>query len=167
MEIKFNVKIVTDGACSGNPGSGGWAAILQCNGREMLVSGNAEFTTNNRMELQAVLEGLRALHCPCNVVVATDSAYIANQANGGWVRRWGEAGWKTASNKPVKNRDLWEAIAKEMKRHSVTFEKVRGHAGNLDNERADKEACKLRDEAKRGSFTPIRKVYMTNMQDAK
>jgi len=159
------VRIITDGACSGNPGPGGWACILQCRNGELIVSGNSRETTNNRMELQAVLIGLQSLQRPCAVTIESDSAYIVNQANGGYIRKWGENGWRNASNQPVKNRDLWEMIAKEMKKHNVTFKKVKGHAGHIDNERADKEACVLRDMAKAGNFVSFRKTL--TKRDAK
>ncbi len=151
-----DVIVVTDGACSGNPGPGGWASILQCEGgHEMVVSGNEVNTTNNRMELIAVINGLKELRYPCNVVILTDSAYVANMANGGWIRRWGEKGWSTASNKPVKNRDLWETLAALMKVHTVKFEKVHGHSGHMLNERADAIAKQQAEIAKNlGTFTP-------------
>lgn len=134
-----DVIIATDGACSGNPGPGGWGAILLCKGgHEREISGRAAATTNNRMELTAVLEGLKQLRFPCNVVIITDSAYIANQGNGGWIQKWQQKGWKTAANKPVANKDLWEQIAAIVnKQLSVKFEKVNGHSGHYWNERAD------------------------------
>jgi len=147
-----HVMIITDGACSGNPGPGGWAAILQYKNVEMVIGGNAVDTTNNRMELQAVLSGLQSLKCPCEVSVITDSAYIANTGNGGWIRKWEENDWKKASNKPVKNVDLWTEIAKLMKTHQVKFQKVQGHAGNYLNERADAAAVQMRDQAKAGKI---------------
>lgn len=170
----MNIVIYTDGACSGNPGPGGWAAILKCEGQlkgkdaELVVGGNAKQTTNNRMELQAVLYALQSLQRPCNVTIFCDSAYVVNQAMGGWVQHWGENGWLTASNKPVKNQDLWQLLASEMKKHeSVTFKKVQGHAGNEDNERADKEACRFRDMAKADNLVSFQKRYTVTNRGAK
>ena len=143
-----SVIIATDGACSGNPGPGGWSAILLCKGKELEISGRDTNTTNNRMELKAVLEGLKQLRYPCDVIVVTDSAYIANQGNGGWIQRWQQKGWRTASNKPVANRDLWEKIAELISNQlSVKFEKVNGHSGHYLNERCDKLAVAERDRA--------------------
>ena len=148
-----HVIVFTDGSCSGNPGPGGWAAILQYNHRELVIGGNAADTTNNRMELQAVIAALEALKFPCAVSINTDSAYIANTGNGGWIRKWKQAGWKTASNKPVANKDLWERIAQLSQIHEVRFQKVIGHAGNYFNERADTEARAMCDSAKSGKIT--------------
>ena len=156
-----HVIIITDGACSGNPGPGGWAAILQYQNRELVIGGNAADTTNNRMELQAVIAGLEALRFPCEVSVITDSAYVANTGNGGWIHKWQKAGWKTASNKPVKNIDLWQRVAELASIHNVRFQKVQGHAGHYLNERADVEAVRLRDQAKSGKI-----VHKINLHEA-
>ena len=134
------VKIYTDGSCSGNPGPGGWAAVLIHGQHDREISGSEKATTNNRMELKAVVESLRALKKPCRAVVHTDSAYIANAFNDGWIENWIRRGWKTASKKPVKNRDLWEELLESMEIHDVSFVKVRGHADDVLNNRVDELA---------------------------
>lgn len=134
------VEIWTDGACSGNPGPGGWAAVLRCGGVTRELSGGDPATTNNRMELTAVLEGLRALTRPVAVTVVVDSSYVERGFTDGWVERWRRNGWRTAGRQPVKNRDLWEALAVEVAHHRVTWRRVKGHAGNGLNERADELA---------------------------
>jgi len=143
-----NVIIATDGACSGNPGPGGWAALLKSGNSEMMLSGNAASTTNNRMELRAVVRGLKALHWPCTVEILTDSAYIVDQINGGYLDQWAANDWKKTDGKPVQNRDLWIALKNQLGIHTVTFTKVKGHSGNALNERVDKEAVSQRDLAK-------------------
>lgn len=131
------VEIYTDGACSGNPGPGGWGAILRYNGHEKELSGGvAAETTNNRMEMQAVIEGLRALKRRSRVKLYTDSQYV-KQGIEDWLEGWKAKGWKTASKKPVKNQDLWMEIDSLIGQHDVTFHWVRGHDGNPENERAD------------------------------
>lgn len=132
-----SITIYTDGACSGNPGPGGWAGILMFGAHERLVSGGEKETTNNRMELRAVVESLRALKEPCRVLLHSDSAYIVNAFNDGWIDNWIRRGWKTAGKKPVKNRDLWEALLTLMEDHDVQFVKVKGHADNDLNNRVD------------------------------
>jgi ribonuclease HI len=139
------VTIWTDGACSGNPGPGGWAAILVWNGHERELSGGDRETTNNRMELMGPLEGLRALSRPSTVVVKTDSAYLQRAFTDGWLARWKRNGWQTSARKPVANRDLWELLDELVGRHSVTFERVKGHAGVEMNERADQLAVAARE----------------------
>ena len=134
---KKHVTLYTDGACSGNPGPGGWGALLQFGDQEKTIKGAERETTNNRMELMAVIEGLRALKEPCRVAVHTDSAYIVNAFEQDWISNWKRRGWKTASKKPVKNRDLWEALLREMERHDVTFVKVKGHADDALNNYVD------------------------------
>jgi ribonuclease HI len=134
------VKIYTDGSCSGNPGPGGWAAVLFHGGLDREISGSEKETTNNRMELRAVVESLRALKKPCRAIVHTDSAYIANAFNDGWIKNWIKRGWKTASKKPVKNRDLWEDLLESMEIHDVEFVKVKGHANDALNNRVDELA---------------------------
>ena len=143
----FKVTLTTDGACSGNPGPGGWCAILQCKGREKVLTGHNVFTTNNRMELTAIVEGLKALRSPCEVEVLTDSAYIVNQVNGGYLDKWIANAWRTADGKPVANLSLWDEIARMRKMHVLTFVKVKGHAGHPLNQRADAEAVRQRDIA--------------------
>lgn len=141
-----HVTIYTDGACSGNPGPGGWAALLLFNGRERVLTGAEKDTTNNRMELAAVVESLRVLKEPCSVAVHTDSAYIANAFNDGWIDNWQRRGWMTAGKKPVKNQDLWKDLLRLMAQHEVTFVKVKGHADDELNNRVDRlavEAVKL------------------------
>lgn len=135
--------IYTDGACSGNPGRGGWAAILQCDGREKEISGSAPETTNNRMELTAAIEALRALKIkPCEVTLYSDSAYVINAFQQGWLSSWKKNGWKRGprKNEPVSNIDLWKELDDLQSRHNVTWKKVEGHAGNELNERVDQLA---------------------------
>lgn len=134
------VILYTDGACSGNPGPGGWAALLRWNDREVTLSGREDATTNNRMELRAVVEGLRRLEHPCRVAVHTDSAYVANALNQGWLARWKRNGWRTAAGHAVLNRDLWEELDRQMARHDVRFVKVKGHADDALNVRVDRLA---------------------------
>ena len=144
---KPHVVIYTDGACSGNPGPGGWAALLRYGRHEKLLTGAASRTTNNRMELRAAVEALRALKRPCKVDVYTDSQYL-RQGITEWLPQWQARGWRTASKKPVKNQDLWRALVEEVKKHEVTWHWVEGHAGNPDNERVDRAARKaLREQA--------------------
>ncbi|MEM8557843.1 MAG: ribonuclease HI [Bacteroidota bacterium] len=131
------VTIYTDGSCSGNPGPGGWAAILLYGAHERTLDGGEPLTTNNRMELQAVVEALRALTEPVHAHVHTDSAYIVNAFAQRWIDGWQRRGWKTAGKKPVKNQDLWQALLAEMERHTVEFAKVKGHADDALNNRAD------------------------------
>ena len=143
---KKHITIYTDGSCSGNPGPGGWAALLIYSGSERVITGAEKLTTNNRMELAAVVESLRVLKEPCNVRVFTDSAYIANAFNDNWIDAWIGRGWKTASKKPVKNQDLWKDMLSLMEKHEVEFVKVKGHADDELNNRVDGlavEAMKL------------------------
>ena len=130
------VEIFTDGACSGNPGPGGWGAILRFKDREKELSGGAQETTNNRMELQAAIEGLRALKRPMRVAIHTDSTYVRNGITM-WIANWKRNGWKTAAKKPVKNVDLWQALDDVLIGHHVDWHWVKGHAGHPENERAD------------------------------
>ena len=132
----MNIDIFTDGACSGNPGPGGWGAILRANGHEKELSGGDPATTNNRMEMTAVIEGLRALKQPSTVTIHTDSRYVMDGAEK-WIKGWKAKGWKTADKKPVKNEDLWRALDDEIARHQVSWRWVRGHNGHPENERAD------------------------------
>jgi ribonuclease HI len=130
------VDIFTDGACSGNPGPGGWAAILRAGASEKEISGGEIATTNNRMELMAVINGLNALTAPSEVTVHTDSRYVMDGATQ-WLKRWKANGWKTSDKKPVKNDDLWRALEVAAVRHKLQWRWVRGHDGHLENERAD------------------------------
>jgi ribonuclease HI len=135
-----NVQIYTDGACSGNPGAGGYAAILMCNGKTRVISGAKQNTTNNQMELMAVIEGLNALNKPCIVEIFSDSAYVVNAFNQGWIEMWIKNGWRTSSRKAVQNVDLWKRLIELTKTHIVTFHKVKGHADNKFNNRCDELA---------------------------
>ena len=130
------VEIFTDGACSGNPGPGGWGAILRFKDREKELSGGAQETTNNRMELQAAIEGLRALKRPMRVAIHTDSTYVMDGITK-WIVNWKRNGWKTAAKKRVKNVDLWQALDGVLIGHDVEWHWVKGHAGHPENERAD------------------------------
>ena len=133
---KPRVDIFTDGACSGNPGPGGWAAILRSGEHEREISGGDAATTNNRMELQAVIEGLGALRKPSAVTIHTDSRYVMDGVTK-WLPRWKANGWKTADKKPVKNDALWRALEAALERHETHWRWVRGHSGHVENDRAD------------------------------
>ena len=133
------IQIYTDGACSGNPGPGGWGALLIWNGHEKELSGGDPETTNNRMELKAAIEALNALKKPSVVDLHTDSTYVQKGIQE-WLAGWKAREWKTASKKPVKNQDLWQALDEAVARHDVTFHWVKGHAGHPENERADQLA---------------------------
>ena len=135
-----HVIIYTDGSCSGNPGPGGWAAVLKYGPHERVVTGAAPETTNNRMELRAALEALRALKEPCRVSLHTDSAYLVRAFNEGWLDNWQRKGWRTASKKPVENKDLWEGLLEQAARHHITWIKVKGHADDPLNNRVDELA---------------------------
>lgn len=130
------VEIFTDGACLGNPGPGGWGAILRWRGKEKELSGAVPLTTNNRMELTAAIEALTALKRPCNVRVSSDSTYLRDGITR-WVRTWLRNGWKAADRRPVRNRDLWEQLVQTMEPHQIDWVWVRGHSGHAENERAD------------------------------
>jgi ribonuclease HI len=134
-----HVMIFTDGACSGNPGPGGWGAVLISKGREKEIFGGELATTNNRMELMAAIQALEALTRPCKVELHTDSKYV-QQGIGQWIHSWKARGWKTADNKPVKNEDLWRRLDEARQRHDVQWRWVKGHAGHELNERADELA---------------------------
>lgn len=133
------VEVYTDGACLGNPGPGGWAALLRWRGREKLLSGGADATTNNRMELLAAIMGLEALTRASTVVVTTDSQYV-RQGIESWAAKWRANGWRTAGRQPVKNRDLWERLLTAGTRHAIRWDWVRGHSGHPENERVDRAA---------------------------
>ena len=130
------VEIFTDGACRGNPGPGGWGAVLRYGGHEKLLYGRSSDTTNNRMELTAAIEALEALRRPCRVRLSTDSTYVKNGITQ-WIEGWKRKGWKTRNGKPVKNVDLWRRLDRAASPHRVEWVWVRGHAGHEDNERAD------------------------------
>jgi ribonuclease HI len=133
------VEIFTDGACSGNPGPGGWGAILRFNGNTRELSGGEPATTNNRMELLAAISALNALKEPCIVDLHTDSNYVKDGISG-WIHGWKKNGWKTASKQPVKNAELWQALDEATHRHKIRWHWVKGHAGHVENERADELA---------------------------
>ena len=130
------VEIFTDGACSGNPGPGGWGAILRYRGTEKELSGAEPLTTNNRMEMMAAIMALEALRRPSDVCLSTDSLYLKDGITR-WIHNWKRNGWRTSDKKPVKNTDLWQRLDSALKRHRVAFEWVRGHAGHPENTRAD------------------------------
>ena len=133
------VEIYTDGACKGNPGKGGWGALLRMGEHEKELSGSDPATTNNRMEMMAVLQALKALREPCAVKLHTDSRYVIDGMTK-WMFGWIKKGWKTADNKPVKNEDLWRALSDAAKGHKIDWIWVKGHAGHIENERVDKLA---------------------------
>ena len=133
------VEMFTDGACSGNPGPGGWGAILRYKTVEKELSGYSPSTTNNRMELTAVVEGLRAMKEPCHLIIYTDSRYLKDGITG-WIHKWKKNGWKTSTKTPVKNQDLWEALDEAAQMHTIEWRWIRGHAGHPENERADQLA---------------------------
>jgi ribonuclease HI len=133
---KSRVEIFCDGACSGNPGPGGYGAILRCGGREKEISGWAHDTTNNRMELTAVIEALRQLTRPCLITITTDSQYVVKGMTE-WIDGWQRNGWRNSKKEQVLNRDLWEVLLEASRQHSITWKWVRGHAGHAENERCD------------------------------
>jgi ribonuclease HI len=134
-----HVEIATDGACKGNPGPGGWGAVIRMGEREKDVSGGEPHTTNNRMELMAAISGLNTLTRPCRVTLSTDSRYVMDGLTK-WIHGWQRNGWKTADKKPVKNADLWQALLDAAKPHRIEWVWVKGHAGHPENERADRLA---------------------------
>ncbi len=134
------VEIYTDGACSGNPGPGGWGTILIYNKHEKEMSGGEAQTTNNRMELTAVIKGLSALKEPCEVTITTDSKYVCDAINQGWLKKWVDNNWRKADKKPVLNIDLWEQLLLLLGKHKTTFVWVKGHNDHPQNERCDKLA---------------------------
>jgi ribonuclease HI len=141
------VEIATDGACKGNPGPGGWGALLRMGATEKELSGGETLTTNNRMELTAAIRGLEALKKPCEVTLSTDSRYVMDGLTK-WIHGWQKNGWKTADKKPVKNADLWQELLAAVKPHRVKWLWVKGHAGHPDNERADRLASDAADAAR-------------------
>lgn len=134
------VTIYTDGACSGNPGPGGWGTILMCKNASKEISGGSKNTTNNIMEITAVIEGLKLLKYPCKVTLYSDSAYVVNAFNQGWIYNWVKKNWKTAGNEPVKNKELWQKLYNLTKVHEVKFIKVKGHSDNEFNNKCDELA---------------------------
>lgn len=135
-----DVVIYTDGACSGNPGPGGWGSILMCKGKKKEISGACKNTTNNIMEITAVIEALKLLKYECNVKIYSDSAYVVNAFNQNWIYGWMRKGWVNSSKEPVKNRELWEELYSLTKQHNVEFIKVKGHSDNEYNNRCDELA---------------------------
>ena len=141
------VQAFTDGACSGNPGPGGWGAVLQFGDRERELYGGADDTTNNRMELTAAIEALKALKEPCEVALTTDSTYVKDGITQ-WLVNWKKNGWKTAARKPVKNQDLWQQLDDQASRHRIEWRWVKGHSGHPENERADALANRGMDDVR-------------------
>ena len=142
------VVVHTDGACSGNPGPGGWGAILDCNGTRKELSGGEKLTTNNRMELMGAIAALEALNRPCTVEMHVDSSYVKDGITK-WIHGWKNNGWKTADKKPVKNAELWQRLEAALGRHTISWHWVKGHSGHAENERAD--------ELARAGMAPYRK----------
>ena len=134
------VEIFTDGACQGNPGPGGWAAVLRYGGREKEISGGEHATTNNRMELTGVIEALKTLKEPCEVLLYSDSKYVCDAIEKGWAKSWKRNNWRKSDKKPALNSDLWDTLLTLLDRHSVTVKWIKGHAGHPENERCDRMA---------------------------
>jgi ribonuclease HI len=143
--VSAEAEIYTDGACRGNPGPGGWAAVLRYKGHEKVIYGAEPLTTNNRMELMAAISGLETLQRPCRVRLTTDSQYVQKGVTE-WLANWKRNGWKTAAKKPVKNADLWQRLDAASAEHEIHWEWVRGHSGHSENELADELANKAIDE---------------------
>ena len=135
--MRKQVELFTDGACSGNPGPGGWGAILRFGTKQKELSGGEKHTTNNRMELTAVIEGLLALKEPCNVILTTDSKYVADGIGRGWAANWKKNGWRKADKKPALNPDLWDELLRLCDIHTLSINWIKGHAGHTENERCD------------------------------
>lgn len=142
QKCKEKVKLYTDGSCKGNPGAGGWGAILEYKGADFEMSGGEAETTNNRMEITAVIEGLRALKRPCSVDVYSDSKYVVDAINLGWVLKWKANGWMRNRTEKALNPDLWKELLSLLETHEVTFNWIKGHNGNPKNERCDALAVK-------------------------
>lgn len=138
------VELFSDGACSGNPGPGGWGAVLRFKGIEKELSGGEANTTNNRMELLAVINGLESLKEPCKVNITTDSKYVCDAFLKNWLESWVKNGWKTAGKKPVKNQELWQRLLDLSKKHELVWNWIKGHAGHPENERCDTLAVEAR-----------------------
>ncbi|MCH4891639.1 ribonuclease HI [Sphingomonas sp. SFZ2018-12] len=149
------VEIATDGACKGNPGPGGWGAILRFGDKERELSGGEPLTTNNRMELMAAIEALRALNKPCRVKLTTDSRYVMDGLTK-WIHGWRRNGWRTADRKPVKNAELWQQLLAVAEPHRVEWQWVKGHAGHPDNDRADRLASDAALAVAAGRTSPAR-----------
>ena len=150
------VRLITDGACLGNPGPGGWAAILRYNEHKKEIWGSEPHTTNNRMELRAAIEGLRALKEGCAVEVVTDSEYLKNGITG-WIQGWKRNGWITKAKKPVVNQDLWKALDEQVTRHNTNWVWTKGHASHADNNRCDELASMAaRQQGNSSNGTPVR-----------
>ena len=145
MEEKKLVYIFSDGACSGNPGPGGYGVILRCDGKEKELSGGEPDTTNNRMELSGVIAGLEALKYPCRVIIQTDSRYVVDGIEKGWAKSWRKNNWIKSDKKPALNKDLWERLLELLELHEVSFVWIKGHAGHEENERCDRLAVAERD----------------------
>ncbi len=141
------VEIFTDGACRGNPGPGGWAALLRTAGKEREIGGGEPHTTNNRMELRAAIEALNALKRPCRVELHSDSQYVRDGITK-WIHGWNRNGWRTADKKPVKNAALWQELVEAASRHQVLWHWVKGHSGHPENDRVDALACAEADKQK-------------------
>ena len=139
MNKTEKVQIFTDGACKGNPGPGGWGAILRFQDNEKEINGYKPLTTNNIMELMAVIESLKAISKPFEIVITTDSQYVKNGITS-WIHNWKKNGWKTAAKKPVKNKELWIELDHLIQKHNVSWKWVKGHSGHIENERADELA---------------------------
>ena len=137
-----HIDMFTDGACKGNPGPGGWCAILRYNGVEKVISGGEKDTTNNRMELSAVLFGLKAFKEPCHITLQSDSKYVLDSISKGWVYGWQKKGWKKSDGKPALNVDLWQQLLTEIAKHDIEYVWIKGHAGHPENERCDAQAVK-------------------------
>lgn len=148
MEERKHVRIFTDGACSGNPGPGGWGALLRYQTMEKTLSGGEHQTTNNRMELTAVIASLSMLTEPCDVTLTTDSKYVCDSVSKGWVFNWQKKNWMKDKHTPVPNTDLWKQLLPLLERHNVEFVWVKGHAGHPENELCDKLAVRERDSHK-------------------
>jgi ribonuclease HI len=145
------VEIATDGACKGNPGPGGWGALIRLGDKEKEISGGEPNTTNNRMELRAAIEALNALNRPCKVKLSIDSTYVKDGITK-WIFGWQKNGWRTAARKPVKNADLWQDLLKAVEPHQIEWHWVKGHNGDADNERADQLASDAALNAARNNF---------------
>ena len=142
------VEIFTDGACQGNPGPGGWSAILKYKGNEKEISGGDANTTNNRMELNAVIESLKLLKEPCEITLYSDSKYVCDAISQGWPQKWKKNGWKRSGNSPALNTDLWDKLLLLLDKHKIKVIWIKGHAGHPENERCDKLAVAAATEAK-------------------
>ena len=149
MANMYDITIYPDGACSGNPGAGGWGAILMCGNHSKQLSGSEAETTNNRMELTAVIEALLALKSPSRVTLYSDSAYVVNAFNQNWLTNWQNSAWRTSGRKPVQNKDLWLKLIELTKIHKVKFVKVKGHSDNAFNNECDRLATEAIKNIKR------------------